>query len=163
MIVRDARAEDLGEILAIWNHYILTTTHNWRLEAMTDEQIASWFSEHGTADRPVLVADDDRRVAGFGALSTFRDSTGYRFTAEDTIYLAPEAQGRGIGSALMEALCERGRAGGLVHVVAMIDGENVHSIAFHEKHGFEHVGVFRDIGDKQGKKLCCVAMQKKLI
>jgi len=163
MIIRDACAEDLSAIMEIWNHYILTTTYNWRHEEYTPQELQQWFSQHGTSNRPVLVVEEDGRVLGFGALSTFRGSPGYRFTAEDTIYLSQDVHGAGIGSHLMEVLCERGRQGGLQHVVAMIDRDNVQSVSFHEKMGFVIVGTLLDIGEKFGKALSCVVMQKRLI
>ncbi len=162
MIIRDACTDDLDMIGRIWNHYIQKTTYNWRHECYTPVELRQWFVQHGTSNRPVLVVEEDGCILGFGALSTFRGSTGYRFTVEDTIYLAPQAQGRGLGTLLMTAMLQRGKDVGLRQVVAMIDSGNVQSIEFHAKMGFETVGVLRDIGEKSGKVLSCVVMQRRL-
>lgn len=162
MIIRQADSADLDAIAAIWNHYILTTAHNWRHAAFTPEEIRGWFGAHGAPSHPVLVAEQQGRVVGFGALSTFRASAGYDHTAEDTVYLDPHACGGGIGNALMQALLEQGKKGGLRHVVSMIDSQNVRSIRFHERLGFAVVGVLEDVGYKFDTVLSCVVMQKRL-
>ncbi len=162
MIIRDARAEDLCAIMVIWNHYIQTTAHNWRYEGFTPQELERWFAQHGTPDHPALVAEEQGEILGFGALSTFRASPGYNHTAENTVYLRPDVCGGGIGTQLMNTLCERGKLGGLQHVVAMIDSGNESSVRFHEKLGFETVGILKDVGYKFGKALSCVVMQKRL-
>ena len=162
MIIRDMHAEDLPAVMGIWNHYIKTTSYNWRHEGFTPQELASWFSQHGTPDHPAKVAEEQGQIVGFGALSTFRSSPGYNHTAEDTIYLHKDACQKGIGTELMQAMFEHAKAGGLQQVVAMIDSGNESSIRFHEKLGFETVGILKDVGYKFGKTLSCVVMQKRL-
>ena len=111
----------------------------------------------------MLVVEQDGRVLGFAALSSFRPGQGYRFVAENSVYLLPEAQGHGLGTSLMHALMQRGRQGGLKHLVAVIDSGNGGSIAFHEKLGFIRAGVLQDIGEKYGKARSCVLMQRSLV
>ena len=162
MTIRDACVTDLATIQGIWNHYIQNTTANWRYDGYTQQEMQQWFSQHGAPDRPVLVVEEQGRISGFGALSTFRASPGYKRTAEDTIYLVPDALGRGMGMQLMNALLERGKAGGLSQVISMIDSSNVSSIRFHTKLGFDTIGTLKDVGEKFGKTLSCVVMQKQL-
>ncbi len=162
MIIRDARMDDINAIGIIWNHYIRNTTFNWRHEEYTNAQMQRWFSQHGTPDRPVLVVEEGSCILGFGALSAFRDTIGYRYTAEDTIYLAPQAKRRGLGTLLMRELLQRGKDSGLWQVVAMIDGNNAPSIEFHERMGFVSAGMLRGIGEKNGERLDCVIMQRSL-
>ncbi len=162
MIIRDASMKDLAAIKGIWDYYIQNTTANWRYDGYTEQEMQQWFSQHGAPDRPVLVVEEQGRILGFGALSTFRASPGYKRTAEDTIYLVSDALGRGMGMQLMNALLKRGKAGGLLQVVSMIDSLNTSSIRFHTKLGFDTVGVLKDVGEKFGKTLSCVVMQKQL-
>lgn len=162
MIIRDATRADLGAIGGIWNHYIQTTAYNWRLTAYSPAELQTWFDGHDSPMHPVLVAEEEGTIVGFGALSTFRASAGYRFTAEDTIYLAPGYTGRGIGRLLMEALIKQGSDAALAHVIAMVDSHNTASLAFHRRMGFEQVGLLRDVGKKNGENLSCVVMQRRL-
>lgn len=160
-IVRAAPA-DLPAIRRIWNHYIETTTYNWRPQPLRDADIESWFAAHTHPGHPVLVAKAGEAVLGFAALSAFREAAAYWPCAEDTIYLDPAACGAGVGRALMQRLCELGKAGGVEQVIAMIDGSNANSVAFHRKLGFCMVGTLRAIGEKNGMRCDCVVLQKGL-
>lgn len=157
-----AAEADLPAIRRIWNHYIETTTYNWRPQPFSAQDIAAWFAAHTHPGHPVLVAKEEDRVLGFAALSAFREAAAYWPCAEDTIYLEPLACGRGVGRALMQRLCELGKAGGVEQVISMIDGSNAKSVAFHEKLGFCMVGTLRAIGEKNGMRCDCVVLQKTL-
>lgn len=112
---------------------------------------------------PHLVAERDGQVAGFAYAGPFRPRPAYRFTAEDTVYVRPEMQGRGVGRALLEAVVDRCRSLGLRQLIALIgDSDNAGSIALHRVAGFHHVGVLSAVGYKHGRWLDAVWMQREL-
>ena len=87
---------------------------------------------------------------------------GYRFTAEDSVYVAPGHHGRGVGSTLLADLLVRGKAGGLHCVIARVDSEQIASLRLHEKYGFAEAGRLREAGFKFGRWLDAVFLQKLL-
>ena len=99
---------------------------------------------------------------GWGSLSSFRSKPGYRFTAEDSIYVHRDHRGNGIGAALLERLIEAARDGGFHSIMALIDGDNAVSVRLHERFGFHHVGTFREVGYKFDRWLDVVHMQRML-
>src|SRR5690606_19324270 len=111
---------------------------------------------------PVLVAEEDGLVAGFGSFGDFRAWPGYRFTVEHTVHVRSDRRGRGIGNALMAALLARGRALGKHVMMAGVDAANAGSIRFHERLGFQRVGHLREVGFKFGRWVDLVFMQKML-
>ena len=112
---------------------------------------------------PHLVCERDGRVAGFAYAAPFRPRAAYRFTAEDTVYVAPDLQGRGVGRDLLHAMTAQCAALGLRQLVALIgDSGNAGSIALHTAAGFRHVGVLRGVGHKHGRWLDVVWMQREL-
>ncbi|MDA0269464.1 MAG: GNAT family N-acetyltransferase [Chloroflexi bacterium] len=159
--VRRAEERDLEAINAIYNREIREGIATWDLDEWTLEARQAWFREHDDRS-PVFVAEVDGRVAGFAYLSRYRGKPGYRWTREDTVYIAPEAQGRGIGRALLGTLVEAARALGIRAVVAWIEAENAGSIALHERFGFVLTGSEHDTGRKFGRWLSDVEMQLTL-
>jgi len=156
MIVRTATGDDIVALTALYNDLGVATTASYDLHpALLDERRA-WLAEHDTHGWPVLVADDDGPVIGFAAYGAFRAKPGYRFTAEHTVYVAPDHQGRGVGRALMSVLIEHARAAGLHAMVGVVDAENTNSIAFHESLGFQTVGAIPEVGRKFGRWLTSV-------
>ena len=112
---------------------------------------------------PYLVAENDGVFAGYAYASSYRGRTGYRWTVEDTVYVVPEANGRGIGSALLAHLIEQCEARGFRQMIAVIgESANGASVALHQKFGFRTVGVFQGLGRKQGRWLDTVQMQRAL-
>jgi len=159
--LRPAAEADQPAILDIYNDAVLHSTATFDLRARTWEEHQGWCDEH----RPpyqVLVAAVGDEVAGFGSLSPFRAKPGYRFTAQDSIYIHKDFRGRGIGSALLRLLIETAREAGLHSIMALIDGGNTVSVHLHERFGFRHVGTFPEVGFKFGRWLDVVHMQKML-
>jgi len=156
--LREAVEEHLRAILDIYNDAVLHSTATFDLEPRSWEGQQRWFQEH----RPpyaVFVATAGDTVAGWGSLSPFRPRPGYRFTAEDSIYVRQDFRARGIGTALLGLLVEAARRGRFHTVMALIDGDNAVSIRLHERFGFRHVGTFREVGFKFGRWLDVVHMQ----
>lgn len=159
--IRPAEARDLEAINAIYNREIREGVATWDLDEWTLDERRRWFAEHDDG-APVFVAELDGRVVGFAYLSRYRGKPGYRWTREDTVYVAPEAQGRGVGRALLGTLVEAARALGIRAVVAWIESENAGSIALHERFGFVLTGSEHDTGRKFGRWLSDVEMQLTL-
>ena len=156
--LREAVAADLPAINAIYNEEVLHGTATWDVEPWSDQRREAWFAEQ-EASIPVLVAEADGAVIGFAYLSTYRPKVGYRFTRENTVYVDPAHQGRGVGQALLAALIEQARRAGIHAVVAVIEAENATSIRLHERLGFTLVGTARQVGHKFGRWLDSVYMQ----
>lgn len=157
--LREATDADQQAILDIYNDAVLHTTATFDLEPRTWEGQQRWFQEH----RPpyaVFVATVGDTVAGWGSLSPFRPRPGYRFTAEDSIYVRQDFRGRGIGASLLEVLVEAASRGRFHSVMALIDGDNAVSVRLHERFGFRQVGTFREVGFKFGRWLDVVHMQR---
>ena len=159
--VRPATTDDLPAIQRIYNDEILAGVATWDEEPWTMERRKAWFAEHD-ASQPVLVAECDGQVAGFACLTKMSQKSGWRFTREDTIYLAPEFRGRGIGRVLLTALIEEARRVGIHVVVASITTENEVSIHLHRSLGFEVVGTLREAGLKFGHRLDTCYLQLTL-
>ena len=157
--IRPATAADLDAINAVYNHEVLHGTATWDETPWTVQARLDWFAERTRLGDPVLVAEREGRVVGFGYLSPYRARTGWRFTAEDTLYLAPSAQRQGVGAALLGALVEAARARGLHALVAVIEAGNAGSIALHARFGFVEAGRKREVGFKFSRWLDLVEME----
>lgn len=160
--VRDATEADLGCILEITNEAIAHTTAIWSLTPATLETRRAWFRERTARGFPILVAAQDGGVLGFGSFGDFRPWEGYLHTVEHSVYVQPEAQGRGIGTALLVALVARAGTLGKHAMVAGIEGNNAASLALHRRAGFEESGRLRQVGRKFDRWLDLVFMQKLL-
>jgi L-amino acid N-acyltransferase YncA len=163
MIVRDAVEADLSAIVEINNALIATTTVTWTEAPETLEQRTAWFERQHDDGHPVLVADDEGDVAGFITYEHFRGEgkwPGYRGTAELSVHVREDRWGEGVGRALMEALVERARAAGIHVLVAAIDAENQASLRFHERLGFVEVARMPQTGQKFGRWLDLVLVQR---
>lgn len=163
MTIRDAHLKDLPAIADIMNHYRANTTYIWDRKPIGLDSMPAWLREHTALPYCALVAEEDGKVIGYASLSRFRPHSGYNLTAEDSIYLAPGCEGYGKGRALMHALLSRARQNGLRGVIAWIDSRNTPSVKFHEKMGFEHVGVMNNIGFIDGAPASVVIMQIDLL
>ena len=163
MIIRDAEIADLPAISEIYNALIPTTTITWREEAETLEHRAAWFENQNRAGFPVLVAAEGDQIAGFAAYEHFRGEwPGYRNTVELTIHVRQGSWRQGVGTALLGELIERARTAGIHVLVAGIDAENEASIRLHERLGFVEVARMPETGQKFGRWLDFVLMQRIL-
>jgi L-amino acid N-acyltransferase YncA len=157
--IRLATAEDLAAINAIYNHYVCRSTCTYQEEPTTEDERREWFAAHG-ARHPVTVAVIDGAVVGWGALSVFRSRAAYLYTVEDSVYVRPDMQRRGIGKAILADLIVRAQALGHHAVMALIDGEQGPSIALHERFGFARVGLLKEVGCKFSRWLDVVYMER---
>ena len=112
---------------------------------------------------PYLVAVLDGALSGYAYAGPYRVRPGYRFTVEDSVYIAAEAQGRGVGRALLQALIEAAEARGYRQMIAVIgDSEQTASVTLHAALGFAFIGTFSNVGFKFGRWLDTVLMQRPL-
>jgi phosphinothricin acetyltransferase len=161
--VRDATDDDMAAVLAIYAHHVMHGLASFEIEPpdlaeMTRRRRA--IVERGL---PYRVATVDGRVAGYAYAGPYRLRPAYRFILEDSVYVAPDATGRGLGRRLLADLIERCAALGYRQMVAVIgDSGNRPSIGLHERLGFARVGVIRSAGFKFGRWVDSVLMQRAL-
>lgn len=161
--IRPASTADLPGILEIYNEAVLHTTATYDYEPRTLEQRAAWFEERTREGYPVFVAVDDAgRVVGWSALNPYHARIGYRFTAENSVYVAADMRGQGIGKMLLPPLITGAQTKGLHAIIAAIDAENAASIRLHAAFGFEKVGHFKQTGFKFNRWLDVVYMERLL-
>lgn len=160
--VRDATEADLPAILAILNDAILNTTAVWTDAPVDLDNRLAWWRERVTAGYPVLVAEENGAVVGFGSYVQFRAWDGYRDAVEHSVYVSPDRRGGGVGVALVEALIARARAQGKFVIIGGIEGSNAASLRLHRRAGFVEVGRMYEVGTKFGRRLDLVFMQKRL-
>ena len=156
--VRPVTRADLAAINAIYNEEIRTGVATWDYEPWSLEERERWFDARA-ADEPVLAADVDGVVAGFGYLSWYRGKIGYQYTREDTVYLDPAYRRRGLGALLLEALIAQARAVRIRALIAQIEASNEASIALHDRFGFVRLGLERQVGFKFGRWLDAQPME----
>jgi phosphinothricin acetyltransferase len=168
LAIRLATADDLQAINAIYNHYVPISTTTYDETPMTLDERRAWF-EGRASIHPVTVACrskpaqlDAQTVVGYGSLHSFRAKHGYRFTVENSVYVHPDYQRQGIGSAILTDQVDRARALGLRAIVAVIDSEQPASIALHARHGFRELGRLPEVGHKFGRWLGVVFMERIL-
>ena len=160
VIVRPATEADLPAILEIYNDAILHTTAIWREEVFDLDNRRKWFSEREASGYPVLLAEEDGSIVGFGSFGDFRTYNGYRFTVEHSVYTAEAVRRRGVASALIAALIERAQALGKHVMIGGIASDNHASLALHAKLGFTETARMPEVGFKFGRWLDLVFMQK---
>lgn len=147
MDIRDATAADAAAIAEIYNDAVLTTTASFDMEPKSTEDRVQWLAARSPV-HPVLIAEIDGVVAGWGALSSYSERPAYSATAELSIYVSAPFRGRGVGRALTCALIERGRLGALHVLLARICTENEASIAMVRSLGFTDAGTMHEVGWK---------------
>lgn len=159
LTIRQATLEDLETITEIYNEAILKTVATFDTQLKTLEEQKTWFMDHGPKN-PILIAEKDKITVGWAALSEWSDRCAYSDTAELSLYVLEENQGRGIGRKLLEAIIQEGEKAGLHTVIARITEGNKASIHLHESLGFFHIGIMKEVGLKFGKRLDVYLMQK---
>jgi phosphinothricin acetyltransferase len=161
--LRPATAADVGAITAIYRHAVLHGTASFELEPPDEAEMLRRFTAVAEAGYPYFAAELDGRIAGYAYVGAYRTRPAYRFTVENSVYIAPEAQGKGVGTALLEALIEASTAGGYRLMVAVIgDSRNMASIALHRSQGFRFCGTIHSVGYKFGRWLDSVIMELPL-
>lgn len=146
--IRQANEHDLPAMLDIYNEIILNTTAVWHSDPHTLEMRREWFATKKEQGFPVFVAEEEGRMAGFSTFGPFRPWVGYRFTVENSVYVAADSRGKGVAKLLMPPLIDAAKELNLHAIVAGIEASNEASIALHEKFGFVEVAHFKEVGYK---------------
>ena len=147
--VRAAQAADLPQLTEIYNHYVSQTPITFDIEPFSVEARRGWFEQFGVAGRyRLVVATEAGRVVGYAGSMRFRAKPAYLRSVETSVYLRPDAQGRGLGSRLYDALFQA-LGGEPVHrAYAGVTLPNPASIALHRRFGFTELGTYREVGHK---------------
>lgn len=159
IIIRPAVAVDLPSILEIVNHAILHTTSNYNYEPQSIETQMRWFEDKQAHHFPIIVAEYEGIVIGYGAYGTFREKIGYQHTVEHSVYVRATFVGKGVGKMLLTHLIQLARASGIRTIIGAIDASNQDSIDFHKKFGFTSCGIVKDAAFKFDRWLDLLFMQ----
>lgn len=161
--LRAPEAADFAAIQAIYAHHVRTGSGTFELEPPSAAEMRRRWEAIAAARLPYLVAVLDAVVVGFAYCAPYRTRPAYRFTIEDSVYVAPGALRRGIGRALVAELILRGEVAGHRQMVAIVgDSANTPSIALHLSLGFAHQGTLRAVGWKHDRWVDTVILQRPL-
>ena len=162
LVIRPYSPADIPAVTHIYCHYVLDTVITFETEEPSEAEMANRFATIAAKGHPLLIAEQDGAVIGYAYASTYRPREAYRFTCEDSIYLAPDAVGQGLGGKLLARLIEDSGKAGLKQMLAVITAERANSIRLHEKHGFRFIGKYEALGYKFDRWLDIVHMQRAL-
>ncbi|HYM48372.1 MAG TPA: GNAT family N-acetyltransferase [Burkholderiaceae bacterium] len=163
MQIRAANPTDIAAIQAIYAHHVQNGLGTFETTAPDVSEMQARLAQITDAGFPYLVGEDNGRVLGYAYANQFRPRPAYRSTVEDSIYIAPDAIGHGIGKVLLNELVERCAALGLRQMLALIgDSQNAASIGVHRACGFAYVGVLTSVGRKFDRWVDVVIMQRAL-
>lgn len=161
--IRDANEADMTAVEAIYAHHVLNGIATFETTPPSANELNDRREAVRAAGLPYLVADVDSRVLGYAYATSYRPRPAYRYTVEDSVYVADGYGGHGIGSALLGELIRRCEAGPWRQMLAVIGNSgNEGSIALHRRLGFETVGTFKSAGFKFGGWVDTVLMQRPL-
>ena len=161
--IRPSLDTDVEAIAAIYAHHVLHGTGTFETEPPGVADMAARRADVLSKKLPYLVAERDGEVLGFAYCNWFKPRPAYRYSAEDSIYLADAARGQGLGTRLLAELSRAAEAAGVRKLIAVIgDSANAGSVGVHRAQGFTHVGVLKDCGWKFGQWRDVVLMDKVL-
>jgi phosphinothricin acetyltransferase len=150
--IRRAEAADLPALTDIYNHYVAATPITFDIEPRSLAQRREWFAQFSAAGRyQCFVAADDERALGWACSGRFKEKVAYETTIETSVYLAPEATGRGLGHRLYETLFEALKGEDIHQAFAGVTLPNDASVALHKSFGFRLVGTYPEVGRKFGR------------
>ena len=161
--IRAAAPVDIASITEIYAHAVKHGTASFELEAPDETEMLRRYRSLADGGYPYLAAEIDGTVAGYAYAGPYRARPAYRWTVEDSIYVAANAHRRGVGRALLDRLIEESTARGFRQMIAVIgDSAQAPSIAVHRAAGFRYVGNIENVGFKFGRWLDSVIMQRAL-
>ena len=162
-MIRPALDADIPQIAAIYAHHVLTGLATFEVEPPDAAELARRRAAILERRLPYLVAEIDGTIAGYAYAGPYRPRPAYRFTVEDSVYIRPEQQRKGLGRLLLTELIAQCEAAGCRQMIAVIgDSGNTASIKLHESLGFEHTGILKGVGFKFGRWVDTVLMQRPL-
>ena len=160
--IRDVTEDDAAAIAAIYAHHVLHGTASYDSEPPSIEDTLAKIRRIRGSLWPSLVGEIAGNVVGYAYATQLRDRAGYRFTAEDSIYVHPDWTGRGVGKELLSELLRRSEQRGFRTMIAVVGGAEPASVALHRSLGFVQVGRLKHVGFKFGQWLDTVYMQRDL-
>ncbi|MBA2963867.1 MULTISPECIES: GNAT family N-acetyltransferase [Ramlibacter] len=161
--IRPSRDTDLPAITAIYGHHVLHGTGTFETTPPTEADMAARRADVLAKGLPWLVAEDAGRILGYAYCQWFKPRPAYRYSAEDSIYLHPDAAGQGLGKQLLAALVTQAEATGVRKLIAVIgDSANTGSVGVHRSLGFTPVGTIASCGWKFDRWLDIVLMEKSI-
>jgi L-amino acid N-acyltransferase len=146
--IREARETDLPQLLEIYNDIILNTTAVYDYEPHTMEMRKTWFQDKQQQGFPVFVAEAGGQIKGFSSMGPFRAWAAYKYSVENSVYVAASERGKGFGKLLISPLLESAKKLGMHTIIAGIDASNEASIRLHNYFGFKEVACFKEVGWK---------------
>ena len=162
-MIRPSRDEDIAAITAIYAHHVLNGTGTFEIDPPSVADMTSRRADVLSKGLPYIVAEEAGQVIGYAYCTWFKPRPAYRFSAEDSIYVAPGVHGKGIGRALLAELAAQAERVGIRKLIAVIgDSSNAGSVGVHRSLGFEHVGILKSCGWKFDQWLDVVLMEKAL-
>ena len=162
-IIRSSLDADLPAITTIYEHHVLNGTGTFETEAPSLHDMTNRRADVLSKGLPYLVAVGDGRIIGFAYGNWFKPRPAYRYSVEDSIYLAPDQHRKGLGRALLAELVARCEAVGIRKMMAIVgDSANSGSVGVHLALGFQQVGKIDACGWKFGAWRDIVIMQKTL-
>ncbi|HZY69127.1 MAG TPA: GNAT family N-acetyltransferase [Devosia sp.] len=162
LVIRPFRQDDLPAVTRIYGHYVRETVITFETSVPDEGEMGTRFSAILAKGHPLLIGEVAGSVVGYAYASTYRPREAYRFTCEDSIYLAPDAVGKGYGGEMLGRLIEESSRAGLKQMLAVITAERENSIRLHARHGFRMVGRYEALGYKFDRWLDIVHMQRAL-
>jgi phosphinothricin acetyltransferase len=162
LMIREATSDDAEAIRLIYNHEVENETSTMDLVPRTLETQREWIVARSGAFCAVVAVDSSGTVLGFGALSEYKDRSGYRSTVENSVYVRRDVARRGIGKQILLHLLETATVSGFHSVIARIEAQSLASRGLHSSCGFELVGIEKQVARKFGKWLDIAVMQKSL-
>ncbi len=163
MNIRNATADDLPQIQAIYAYHVLHGTGSFEDIPPSLEEMDNRLLANQDAGFAWIVAEEGARILGFGYYGPFRARPAYDRTVEDSVYVREDVRGQGVGKALVAGLLEAAKKAGFSQMLSLIgDSENTASIGVHASLGFQHSGTMRKVGFKFDRWLDVVIMQKAL-
>ena len=161
--IRPALTSDIPAIIRIYAHAVEHGTASFELTPPNEAEMANRMRHLLDNNFPYLAAEMAGELCGYAYAAPYRARPAYRFTVENSVYVAHDLHRRGVGKALLEALIEACTKGGFRLMIAVIgDSKQAASIGVHEATGFKHVGVFENVGYKFDRWLDTVLMQRAL-
>ena len=162
-LIRPSQLEDIPAITAIYAHHVLGGTGTFETEPPSEADMTQRRADVLSKGLPFLVAVNAHQLVGFAYCNWFKPRPAFRYSAEDSIYLSPDAHGKGMGRALLAELMAQAEKCGVRKLIAVIgDSANAGSIGVHRSAGFEHVGILKSCGWKFDQWLDVVLMDKTL-
>jgi phosphinothricin acetyltransferase len=162
-LIRPSSDKDIAAVTSLYRHHVLHGTGTFEITPPTEDDMTGRWADIQSKGLPYLVVEEAGHVLGFAYCNWFKPRPAYRFSAEDSIYMAPQAHRKGLGRALLAELCASAERAGVRKLIAVIgDSANAGSIGLHSALGFRHAGAIASCGWKFDQWLDIVLMEKPL-